>query len=562
MEAVSLKTLLAIAAPYRFALLGATGLLLLESGMLLTLPWLGGQFADNLLSQQSAKPPTMIVAALLAVLVLQAIVRASIARLAGRCEHAMLADLSERIYDRLQAMPLEFHHQSSRGDLLALLGHDAEHISHFIASTLLAVGPLIVTVLGAIILMHRIDPVLSLGIAVLVPVVILLLKIFGRYVRPLSRELSEAYAEKSAIAEENLGLIPAIKSFVRESTESQRFSSRVRRYELVASHQHRLSAVLEPVAHLLASSSVVLLLWAGSETLHAGGMGPAQLVSILLYAGVLARPISALASLYGQTQRVQGGLERINRVFASLPEDLSRADAPDLPPATGAISFRDVVFAYPGRDAILQGLTLEIRPGEKLALTGRNGSGKSTIAHLLLQFYVPQSGKILIDGYDISSVTLRSLRRQIGLVPQHVALFNASISDNIAFGKSGSSQSEIEAAAVAAQAHAFISALPQGYATIVGDQGLRLSGGQRQRLALARALLKNPPILVFDEATAMFDPESENSFVAECSRVLSGRTVIIITHRPASLALADRIVILDNGRITSDKMTTQLRASP
>ena len=208
---------------------------------------------------------------------------------------------------------------------------------------------------------------------------------------------------------------------------------------------------------------------------------------------------------------------------------------------------RDLHFAYPGRAPALKGLSLRIAAGETVALTGPNGAGKSTLAHLLMRLMDPTQGTITIDGADIAQVTLPSLRRQIGVVPQHVLLFNGSVNDNIAYGLPGATPEAVQAAARAAQADAFISALPQGYDTLVGDHGVRLSGGQRQRIALARALLKDPAILILDEATAMFDPEAERSFITDCHDALAQRTVILITHRPASLALADRVLRLEAG---------------
>ena len=213
----------------------------------------------------------------------------------------------------------------------------------------------------------------------------------------------------------------------------------------------------------------------------------------------------------------------------------------------GDIEFRDVIFAYPGRQPVLDHFNLHIRAGETVAITGENGAGKSTLVHLLMRLHEPDAGRILIDGTDIASVSLASLRGQIGVVPQHVLLFNGSVRDNIGYGRADADEAAVEHAARLAQAHDFIAKLPQGYDTLIGDQGVRLSGGQRQRIALARALLKDPPILILDEATAMFDPEGEARFIEDCRATLGGKTVLIITHRPASLALADRVVEWQKG---------------
>jgi subfamily B ATP-binding cassette protein MsbA len=226
------------------------------------------------------------------------------------------------------------------------------------------------------------------------------------------------------------------------------------------------------------------------------------------------------------------------------------------------VRWEGVHFGYPGREPVLTGLDLEIQAGETLALTGENGSGKSTLIHLLMRFADPDRGRVLVDGTDIRGVSIPSLRGQIGLVAQHVLLLNGTVGENIAYGRPDATEAEIEAAARSAQADAFIRRLPQGYDTLIGDQGIRLSGGQRQRIALARALLKDPPILVLDEATAMFDPEGELAFIEDCRAVLAQRTVILITHRPASLALADRIVVLRDGRVISDAPSHRPAGAP
>ncbi|MEZ5899121.1 MAG: ABC transporter ATP-binding protein [Hyphomicrobiaceae bacterium] len=546
---MNVRMLIGFAKPYRAPLALALGLMLASTAITLSIPWFGGVLAGDVLKSASANP-TRIVLALLALLALLAAVNAALAIVTNRTEQRILADLSMRIYDHLQSLPLTFHYAHRHGDLLALLTFEAGQVSSYITGTLLSALPLFLTIAGAYLMLIRIDPVLAIAVAFLMPALIIALKLIGRRMRPISAQLQDAYAQATATAEENLSMLAAIKAFAREKSESERYNRQVRNVEKLAIKQQQLYALLEPATHFATSCAVVLIVWFASSRIQQGNLSPSELVTFLLYAAAAARPLSGLASLYGQTQRTRGTLQRLEHILAQIPESGPRRKT-DLATPAGAISLKDVSFAYPGRANALTGISLDIAPGETIALTGHNGSGKTTLVHLIMGFFQPQFGTISIDGTDTSTVSLHSLRSAIGLVPQQLQLFNASVRDNIAFGRVDASTHEIEAAARSAQAHDFIHALPQGYDTIIGDRGVRLSGGQRQRIALARALIKNPPILILDEATAMFDPDGEVSFIQQAHDVLSQRTVILITHRPASLALANRIVTMDNGQIIS-----------
>jgi ATP-binding cassette subfamily B protein len=552
----NLQVLLGYALPYRNALLFCSVLMVAESAAALAVPWLGGRLAEGMLSSQVIDTGSVLLA-LLALFALQALLKFGNSYLLNRSAEHILADLRIRLYDHLQALPLGFYHQRRRGDVLALLTYDVERLSGFLTGTVLSVIPLLITVAGALLFMFRIDPLLSLIAAVLVPLFYLLMKVIGRRLRPLASQLQEAYAGAVSIAEENLGMLPAIKSFTRESQESARYQRQVQEILSLSKRQEAIYAALGPSVQFLAAAGIVLVLWLAGDRISGGNMGPGELVTFLLYTGLLTRPVSALADVYGQTQTARGALERLMGVFTERPEPLTQLGH-ELETVRGEIEFRAVSFAYPGRPPALADVNLYIRAGETVAIIGPNGAGKSTLAHLLTRIHEPASGRIFIEGTDISGVTLHSLRRQIGVVPQHVLLFNGTARDNIAYGHPDPSREAIEAAARAARAHDFIVKLPQGYDTFIGDRGVRLSGGQQQRLALARALLKDPPILILDEATAMFDPEGEREFLEECREVFEQRTVLLITHRPASLALAERVVQLVDGKIITAPKTSGL----
>lgn len=545
---MNLPHMLSFARPWRWALGACALLMLAETGAALALPWLAGQFAGGLLGGDGvAFDAPQLLASLLAVLALQALLRFASSLWLGHTSDGVLADLQTRLFDHLQALPLAFHSARRRGDTLSLLTNDVWHLANFLSSTLVGLLPMLLTLAGALLMMARLDARLTLVVMLMVPLFFVVMKVMGRRLRPLSDAVQQAHADALVAAEENLGQLPAVKTFTREPLESARYRERMGQVVQLNREQRRIYSAMGPLIQFLAAAGMVLVLWWLGTT--AQERTPAEMVSFLLYAALLTRPVGSLADVYGLTRQALGALQRLGAVLAA-PAEPANPHAPDLPPVRGNIELRHLGFAWPGREPVFERLSLHIQAGETVALTGPNGAGKSTLTHLLMRLAEPTAGQVLIDGIDTATVNLRSLRRQIGVVPQHVQLFNGSVRDNIAWGRPGASAAEVETAARAAQAHDFVVQLPQGYDTVIGDQGLHLSGGQRQRLALARALLKDPPILILDEATAMFDPTAERSFIADCHDALARRTVILITHRPASLALADQVLRLEGGVVT------------
>jgi len=528
------------ARPFLPELIAISGLALVSSLATLAIPWLAGQFLAGVIGQGTIDAGGILVLLLLALVSLAA-VNILVAILSEVASGRILAGLRRETYERLQAMPLSFHDSSKSGELLALMTYEVGNLSNFLTSTLANVPSMVLTAGGAVVLLFLIDPAMALVIPVLVPLFYIAMKLLGRRLRLLARRVRKAEVDLITMAESDLEMLPAIKAFATEEHQRARYHAVIEQARRIGLAQTRVTAFINPMVSLLAALAAISILLIGSSQIESGTRSPGELFAFLLYAALLTRPVGGLADTYGAFQTARGTLARLEAIFAK-PVEAGYAQTERMDRAAGRIVFDQVGFSYPGRPPVLADVNLTIAPGEIVALTGENGIGKSTLVRLLLRFYVPESGRILLDGIDTARIQVQDLRRQFGYVPQRALLFNGSIAENIAFGTGDADLARIERAARLAQAWEFIERLPRGLATEIGDHGIRLSGGQRQRIALARALFRDPPIYIFDEATSMFDIEGEAAFVDACIGSLKGRTVIIITHRPASLALANRII--------------------
>ncbi len=540
-------TLFGYAWPYRQRLALIGFLMVLNSAATLAIPWLLGHVAGGIVARETSASGNLV-PILLVCLFLVAVLSAASDYVAGDTSARITADLREKIYAHLQRLPIPFHRAHRQGDILALMTREVSVLTEFVAETIVSILPMLLTAAGAIVLMLRIDERLALAIPALLPLFYIALRMMRRPMRDIARKLQEAEADVVASTRQNLEMIPMIKVFAREDSTQRQFGILVDRARGLLSREFKIYAVVPPMMGFVAATAAVILLVVMDESVETGSMTPGEMLSFLFYAALLTRPASGLAQLYGQVQRARGALDRMLLVLEE-PHEAGYLSTRRFKASRGEIRFSHLQFGYPGRDEVITDVDLLIEGGETVAIAGHNGAGKSTMISLLLRFYQPVGGAIYIDGEDIASVNLQDLRRQFGYVSQEIMLFNGTIHENIAYGLEGATAAQIAAAVTAARADDFLDELPQGLDTRIGDSGIFLSGGQRQRVALARALLKDPPIILLDEANSMYDLEGEAAFIEACARTLESRTAILISHREATLSLADRIVRLDHGVI-------------
>jgi len=544
--------LLQFVRPY-WKLLALAGVILMANSLAgLALPLVVRDVVDSALVSGSFQMLTRITLLLLALFVAQAIFSFGQAYLLGWVGERVVANLRQSLYAHLHAMPLRFFSNTRIGELLSRLGSDVTTIQNAVTDTLLSLLSNTIMLIGGVVIIFVMAWRLTLVILAVVPVAVVGMILLGRLVRRLSKQVQDALADASATAEEALSGVRIVKSFAREPYEVGRYGETVERLFRIAVKRVRLNATLGPMIGLIAYGTIALVLYVGSREVIAGHLTPGQLISFLLYTMTVASSIASFTGLYSQFQRALGASERVFELLDAPPEMQDDPDAIELPPIQGEVRLDNVSFDYGDTDEareVLREVSLSAAPGQVVALVGPSGAGKTTLVNLIPRFYDPTEGCITIDGHDIRKVRIRSLREQIGIVPQETALFGGSVGDNIRYGKLDATTEEIEAAAQAANAHDFIKELPQGYDTLVGERGVKLSGGQRQRVAIARALLKNPRILILDEATSSLDSESEQAVQEALERLMRDRTTFVIAHRLSTITNADWIAVLDSGRI-------------
>jgi len=474
----------------------------------------------------------------------------------------IVADVRTQVYNHLTRLPVAFFADRRVGELTSRLASDVSVVQTVTTGSITELLRLSILLIGGVTIIFITNTRLSLLMLAIVPVVIVGAQFYGRYVRRLSTKVQDRLAEANSVLEETLSAIRIVQSFVREEYERARYRDRIQDSLKLAVRRAVASGGFIAFIILVVYSGIAVVLWFGSRMVIAGQMSAGDLIAFVLYTFFVGGAVGGMSELYGQFNQAIGATRRVFELLDTQPEIGDPENPESLESVMGLVQLSDVHFTYPDERAlpVLKGVTIEAKPGEIIALVGPSGAGKSTLVALIPRFYDVTSGAILVDGHDIRTLRIADLRGAIGMVPQETTLFGGPVRENIAYGRLGASEEEIKAVARAAHAHEFIAEFPDGYETIVGERGVKLSGGQRQRIAIARALLKDPAILILDEATSSLDSESEQLVQDALDTLMKGRTTFVIAHRLSTVRRADRIIVLDEGRIVEDGTHEELVA--
>lgn len=535
--------------------------MLLATSASLYVPWIVRDVIDGVLVNKDILLLNAITAGIVVVFALRGFFVYGQTYLMSYVSQKVVIDLREALFRHFQRLSVSYFDHSRTGKVLSYMTNDVSALQGALAQNVIELSTESLTLVGSLGAMFYLHWQLALLTLITIPLVAQAMKLFGKKLRKASGMMQQRAAEITSVLQEMIVSIRLIRLFVREDYEIGRF---IRENENNFSAQMKaaqLSATLTPVIEFLAAIGVTVIIWYGGREVINGNLTSGSLIAFLVYTVNITNPVKRLGNVYGSIQRAVAAAERVFEVLDTLPEIQDDFDAKELPVVKGQVEFENVMFEYRSAEPALCNLSIKVPPGQVLAIVGPSGAGKSTIANLLPRFYDPQQGRIKIDGWDIRHVTVRSLREQIAMVPQDTILFSASIYENILYGRLDASAAEVTAAAYSANAHDFILQMPLGYDTQIGERGCQLSGGQRQRIAIARAILKDPRILILDEATSALDAESERVVQDALDKLMVGRTTFMVAHRLSTIQRADKILVMDKGRLVECGNHTELLAA-
>jgi len=558
------RRLLALSRPHLWRLALAGLCLLVSSASFLAIPYVIRPLIDSVFVHHDAAALDRVTLTLVGVVVVTAAFGYGRGYLLAYTGTRIVSDLRVRLYTHLQGLSLSFYDERRTGEIMSRVTADTTLVQTVITNNLLSLVQQVFTLAVVVVIVLVTDWRLALLALAVAPLLVVMGLLVGRRTRALSKQAQEQLAEASTVLEETLSATRVVKAFGRERYELERYAGAVGRSFSITVSAARLRALFEAVMTTAGFAAVAVVLWFGGHEVLAHRLTPGGLISFLFYLMLLIGPLQSLASLYNEFQQALGGAARIFELLDTRPAIVDAPGAYALPAVRGHLEIRGLSFAY-GADGrmgavVLDEINVTAAPGQVVALVGPSGAGKTTLVSLLPRFYDLTAGRITIDGHDITGVTQESLRAVMAIVPQEPTLFGGTVRENIAYGRAGATGDEVERAARAANAHAFIAALPDGYDAVVGERGVKLSGGQRQRIAIARAILKDPRLLILDEATSALDNHSEALVQEALERLMAGRTTIVIAHRLTTVERADKIVVLDRGRVVEEGTHADLLA--
>lgn len=545
----SYRRLLVFVKPYSWRMVFGLICMIVAAAAYLVVPWLIKNVVDEVLQAKDMMMLNLVVAAILLVFLIRGFATYGQTYTMSYIGQRVIIDIREALFKHLQRLDQAYFDRRKTGVIMSNLTNDVGALQTAIVDNLISFITEGVTLIGSLVSMILLDWKLTLVTLVIVPVVLGIINIFGKRLRLAGHDVQGRIADITSLLQETISGIRVVRSFARESHEVKRFENENQRNFRAVMRATKLTSLLSPMVEFSAAIAVTVILWYGGYSVVTGVISAGSLIAFLIYAINLSNPVKRLSQVYGNIQKAMAAGDRVFAILDTEPTVKEKPNAKPLPEVTGRVEFDHVSFSYDGEKNAITDLNLNVDPGQIIAIVGPSGAGKTTVANLLPRFYDVTEGALRIDGTDVRDVTFQSLREQIGLVPQDTMLFNATVKDNILYGRLDATDDEVYAAAKAANALEFIDKLPEGMQTMVGERGNSLSGGQRQRIAIARAILKNPKILILDEATSALDTESEKLVQEALERLMKGRTAFVIAHRLSTIKNADRIVVLKQGRI-------------